>query len=144
MAVSLLSMTKDEATVAEGVTTYKRDDVERRYATLKTQMENDLQRIPLLERELSEARQRVEANQYTLELFEALVSAFDRDYPKYPEEEKKESVKQPMKPVVTMETSKEEKVDSEKTSSVNISELPEDDEIDKEKEEDKVDEVPKE
>ncbi|MCM1322812.1 MAG: hypothetical protein NC218_01365 [Acetobacter sp.] len=82
MAVSLLNMTNDEATVAENVTTYKREDVEKQFAAISAQMKKDQDRLPKLQREIEEINQRLETNSYTLELFSALIDAFNRDYPR--------------------------------------------------------------
>lgn len=111
MAVSLLSMTKDEATVAEGVTVYKRDVVEKQYAAMKIQMEKDQKRLPELRKELEDIQQRIEANGYTLDLFEALIKEFDKSYPKSAEQEKQE----PVRPEVSMGAK----------DGVKISEIPE-------------------
>ena len=116
MAVSLLKMTADKATVAEGVTTYDRAEVEKSYAIMKEQMDKDLQRLPQLEEEIREIRRRIDANSYTLDLFEALVNAFNRDFPKDGSKPAPEP-KEVQKPVVQM--------DAEKVSEPKAAEEPE-------------------
>ena len=88
MAVSLISMNKDEAQVAEGVTTYRRAEIEEQLSKLKQDVETDTglvnqyqQDIARLTQEIEKARARLEVNAYKLELFLALKEAFDRDYP---------------------------------------------------------------
>ena len=88
MAVSLISMNKDEAQVAEGVTTYRRAEIEEQLSKLKQDVEIETglvnqyqQDIARLTQETEKAKARLEVNAYKLELFLALKEAFDRDYP---------------------------------------------------------------
>lgn len=88
MAVSLLSMNKEEAKVAEGVVEYKRADVETQIAalaldivkdsTLVTQCAEEIQRLTTI---MAAAKTRLDANSYKVGLFTALKEAFDKDYP---------------------------------------------------------------
>ena len=67
MSATLISMDAVKAVVAEQVTTYNREDVEK----------------GILEfgRQLQEAKANVATLEYQLELYQALKVAFDRDYP---------------------------------------------------------------
>ena len=106
MGVSLLKMTADKATVAESVTTYDRAEVEKTYAVMKEQMDKDLQRLPELEKEIADIRQRIDANGYTLDLFGALLEAFNKNYPKDGAPVKKEESETVQKPVIKMSADK--------------------------------------
>lgn len=88
MSVSLISMDKDEAKVAEGVTTYKRVDIESQLAALNAEVLKDTalvnqfaEDIRKLTVEMEKAKARLDVNSYKVELFVALKEAFDRDFP---------------------------------------------------------------
>ena len=73
MAVSLISMNKDEAQVAEGVTTYRRAEIEEQLSKLKQDVETDTglinqyqQDIARLTQETEKAKARLEVNAYKL------------------------------------------------------------------------------
>lgn len=82
MSTMLLGMNKDEATVAESVTTYKRAEIEEKFPILLEQYRKDQQRLAELEAEIKELKPRLEANAITVDLYGALLEAFNQNHPK--------------------------------------------------------------
>lgn len=89
MEAALISMNAEEATVAEGVKVYKRAEVEQQYAVLSQQVMADsakLQELDVQYRKIAEeikaVKQRLDATNYAMELYSALITAFNRDYPR--------------------------------------------------------------
>ena len=98
---TLLSLTNEEAVVAENVTTYKRAEIEKQYATLSEMVRKDNEALPALRQQVKEIEDRLQANAYTLDLYRALLEQFNAKYPAAaekpadsatPAEEPKESV----------------------------------------------------
>ena len=82
---TLLSLTKDEAVVAEKVTTYRREEITKQAEVLSAQVDADNARLPQLKKEIQEIEQRLAANSYALELYRALLEQFNKQYPEVAE-----------------------------------------------------------
>lgn len=83
---TLLSLTKDEAVVAENVTTYRREEITKQAEVLSAQIDADNARLPQLKKEIQETEQRLTANSYALELYRALLEQFNKQYPEAAEQ----------------------------------------------------------
>jgi hypothetical protein len=86
--IRLVSMNKDEAVVAERVTTYKRSDLASQITTTLQLISQTEQRDKQLSDIIQSAKQEQELLQSTLEelnykisLYKALQEQFDKDYP---------------------------------------------------------------
>lgn len=78
---TLLSLTKDEAVVAENVTTYKRSEIEKQYVILSDRVKKDNEQLPTLRQQVKEIEERMQANLYALDLYKALLDQFNLKYP---------------------------------------------------------------
>lgn len=88
MSTMLLDMNKDEATVADNVVRYKRAEIEEQYPTLLKQYQEDQKRLAELKKEVEDLEARVKSSESVVELYGALINAFDQNFPKIPVEDK--------------------------------------------------------